>query len=171
MIYKIKSFSRSRHIRIIVKRGGEVIITKPRHVPTRLAEEFFRRSYDWIEKKLALVESGKKQPAPAEFLADRDRAEEIFKNKVEKINSFYKFFYKKISVRNNSSRLGSCSRSGNLSFSYSLINMPEETIDYVVAHELCHLKEFNHSERFWALVSKTIPDYKIIRKKIRASWF
>jgi hypothetical protein len=69
-----------------------------------LAEEFFRRNYDWIEKKMALVETEKKQPAPAEFSAGRNRARKFLKRRL-KINSFYKFSYKKISVRNNSSRL------------------------------------------------------------------
>jgi len=65
------------------------------------------------------------------------------------------------------SRWGSCSVSGNLNFNYKLIHLPEDIAEYIVAHELCHLAEFNHSKKFWELVSKTIPDHKLRRKRLK----
>ncbi|MCA9386358.1 M48 family metallopeptidase, partial [Candidatus Dojkabacteria bacterium] len=55
---------------------------------------------------------------------------------------------------------GSCSSKGNLNFTWRLIFAPLEILDYVVVHELCHLKEQNHSQRFWDLVAEQVPDYK-----------
>ena len=64
---------------------------------------------------------------------------------------------KRIAVRDQSSRWGSCSTTGVLSFSWRLILAPPEVLDYVAAHEVAHLLEMNHGPRFWALVRKTAP--------------
>lgn len=64
---------------------------------------------------------------------------------------------KRIAVRDQTSRWGSCSTTGVLSFSWRLILAPPEILDYVAAHEVAHLKEMNHGPRFWALVAKTMP--------------
>ncbi len=68
--------------------------------------------------------------------------------------------YRRISVRDQSSRWGSCSSTGTLSFSWRLILAPPEILDYVAAHEVAHLKEMNHSPAFWSIVSELCPDFK-----------
>jgi len=65
----------------------------------------------------------------------------------------------KIVIRNQTSRWGSCSSSGVLSFSWRLVMAPPFVLDYVAAHEVAHLAEINHGPRFWALVRKTLPDF------------
>ncbi|MFA5248277.1 MAG: M48 family metallopeptidase [Patescibacteria group bacterium] len=170
--YILKESTRSRCIRVTVKSGGEVVITKPRRAPLFLVKHFVQKNSAWIEK---MVERAKSQPkkklakvSEAEFLAGKKQGLEFLRARVVEVNSFYGFEFKKISVKNNSSRLGSCSRSGNLNFSYSILRLPTEAIDYVIVHELCHLKEFNHSSRFWDLVALVVPDYKKTRKNIRS---
>ncbi|MEO0454573.1 MAG: SprT family zinc-dependent metalloprotease [Verrucomicrobiota bacterium] len=66
----------------------------------------------------------------------------------------------RITIRNQSSRWGSCSEKGNISLNWRLIQVPPPVCDYVILHELCHLKEMNHSRHFWNLVSHNCPDYK-----------
>jgi len=73
-----------------------------------------------------------------------------------------------VSIRNQKTRWGSCSRQKNLSFSYRLFLLPPRFCDYVIVHELCHLKEMNHSPKFWALVARTFPDYKKLRREMKA---
>ena len=65
----------------------------------------------------------------------------------------------RITIREQKTRWGSCSSRGNLNFNWKLIMAPPQVLDYVVIHELCHLHEFNHSPRFWALVQHQMPDY------------
>ena len=62
-------------------------------------------------------------------------------------------------------------KKGNLNFNYKIALLPPKTADYIIVHELCHLKEFNHSPNFWKLVAETIPDYKIIRLKLKRNPF
>jgi predicted metal-dependent hydrolase len=101
------------------------------------------------------------------YLLYRTPALELALARAAHFNSFYNFTYKKISIRNQSSRWGSCSRRGNISFNYRIALLPPEVADYVVVHELCHLGEFNHSKNFWALVEKTIPNWKQLRRTMK----
>ncbi|MCK9351542.1 MAG: M48 family metallopeptidase [Candidatus Paceibacterota bacterium] len=75
-------------------------------------------------------------------------------------NQFYGFSWNRVTIKNMRSRLGSCSSLRNLNFASKLFSYPPEVIDYVVVHELCHLKEMNHSKRFYDLIAQTIPDWK-----------
>jgi predicted metal-dependent hydrolase len=67
---------------------------------------------------------------------------------------------KTVRFRDTTSRWGSCARDGRLSFSWRIIMAPPETIDYIVAHEVAHLQQFNHSDRFWKLCEKLSKDYE-----------
>ena len=73
----------------------------------------------------------------------------------------------KITLRDTSSRWGSCSHNGNLSFSWRLIFAPKQVLEYVVAHEMAHLKEHNHSPAFWAVVAQICPDWKQHREWLK----
>lgn len=73
----------------------------------------------------------------------------------------------RVTVRDTRSRWGSCSSAGNLSFSWRLVFAPTEVFDYVVAHEVAHLRHMNHSDRFWNLVSILAPDYEIAKEWLR----
>lgn len=96
----------------------------------------------------------------------------LFKKEVEK----YAFLkanelgvkYTKITVKDTISRWGSCSSLGRLSFSWRLILAPKNVMEYVIVHELCHLKEMNHSIRFWKLVESALPDYKIAKAWLKS---
>ncbi len=74
----------------------------------------------------------------------------------------------RIAIRNQGSRWGSCSRNGNLNFNYKIAFLTPELRDYVIVHEICHIKEFNHGRGFWDLVGKTTPNYLELRRKLRA---
>lgn len=101
------------------------------------------------------------------YLKYREAARVLAKNRLEHYNQYYKFKVNRIAIKNLKSRWGSASKKGNLNFNYRIALLPPDMADYVIVHELCHLGEFNHSPNFWALVIKTIPDWKIRRAKIK----
>jgi len=75
--------------------------------------------------------------------------------------------YQGIRITGASRRWGSCTATGNLNFSWKLMFLPLKIVDYVVVHELAHLKQHNHSRKFWAEVEKMLPDYKERRKWLK----
>lgn len=97
----------------------------------------------------------------------RHQARAIFAERVAACNAAYGYTYARISVKDQKSRWGSCSRQGNLNFNWRLLLAPPEVLDYVVYHELAHLKEHNHSSRFWALVARVCPKYQEYRRWLR----
>ena len=105
----------------------------------------------------------------ARYLALRETARALVLSRIPELNRPYGFAVGRIAIRDTVSRWGSCSAKGNLNFSYKLALLPQRLADYVIVHELCHLGEFNHSPRFWALVERTVPDYKMLRKELRSA--
>ncbi len=81
----------------------------------------------------------------------------------------YGFNVNKVTVRGQKSRWGSCSRRANISLNYKLLQFRVEMIDYVIVHELCHLRHPNHSKAFWNEVGKHIPNYKALDKELNSS--
>ena len=95
------------------------------------------------------------------------KAREIIPPKVECFAKQLGLSYEKVGITSAKKRWGSCNSKGNINFSYRLIMTPPEIIDYVIVHELMHLREMNHSHKFWAHVASVIPDYKKHRKWLR----
>jgi len=84
----------------------------------------------------------------------------IINERITILSTLMNVKYNKIKIKDNSSRWGSCSSKGNLNFSLYLVAFPMDIIDYVIIHELAHLKEFNHSKKFWEIVMKMDQNYK-----------
>ena len=102
------------------------------------------------------------------YMANKEAARRLIVDRIAYFNQQYQVPIKRIAVKSLKSRWGSCSRKGNLNFSYKLLFLSPELRDYVIVHELCHLKEFNHGPRFWACVAETIPNYKECVKRLRS---
>lgn len=103
-----------------------------------------------------------------QYLKYREQARVDVHARLARFNAFYGFPLRKVFIKSLKSRWGSCSERGNLNFNYLMVFLPEEVKDYLVVHELCHLREFNHSPRFWALVERTVPDHRARRARLRA---
>ncbi len=76
--------------------------------------------------------------------------------------------YGRVTIRGQRTRWASCSRKGTLSFNWHLMRLPRPVIDYVIIHELAHLKEMNHSPRFWAVVARNCPQWRTHRAFLRS---
>jgi predicted metal-dependent hydrolase len=86
------------------------------------------------------------------------------------ISAEEKLPFDKVTIRGQKTRWGSCSSRETISLNYKLLFLPPEFVRYVLIHELCHTKQLNHSAKFWALVAKKEPNYKQIKKELRAAW-
>lgn len=89
-----------------------------------------------------------------------DRAKQILPARVEQYRRQLGETIGTVRIKNVKSRWGSCSSKRNLNFNWRLVMAPPEVLDYVVVHELCHLRQMNHSAAFWSLVEEILPDYK-----------
>lgn len=173
--YTLKRSTRAINMRITIFRTGDVRVTAPRLIPEFLIRRFVASKENWIARKVAefraqpiipkmkLWGTGKRR----EYLANKKSAHALVVEKVRHFASKYDFKYRKITIRNQKTRWGSCSRKGNLSFSYRIVFLPGELQNYLVVHEVCHIKEFNHSRAFWDLVAQEIPDYKKLRRRLK----
>lgn len=97
----------------------------------------------------------------------RAQARAVFAERIAHCNAAYGFTFGRVSIKEQKSRWGSCSRAGNLNFNWRLLLAPLPVLDYVVYHELAHLKELNHSPRFWRLVAHVCPEYETHRAWLR----
>ncbi len=97
----------------------------------------------------------------------REQARVLVHARLEHFNGYYKFTYGRVSIRNQKTRWGSCSNKGNLNFSYRILFLEPAAQDYLIIHELCHLKQFNHSKAFWDLVAEQCPDWKKYHLELR----
>ena len=101
------------------------------------------------------------------YLELKEQARALVNSRLDYFNLHYKFKYGRVSIRNQKSRWGSCSSKGNLNFNYKIVLLPSHLADYIIVHELCHLKEFNHSQKFWSLVGEILPDYKKLQRELK----
>lgn len=166
-----KSSARARRVRLAVHRDGRVVLTMPRGMQRERAVRFAEGKAQWIAKTLARFRRLPPRLLPAasrrDFKKYKDRALALACERLTYFNAVYELRWRSVAIRNQKTRWGSASKSGALSFSYRLALLPPRMADYVVVHELCHLKEMNHSPAFWALVSQSVPDYRNIRKRLR----
>ena len=168
IIYELISSRKARQMRLEVGANGLKVV-KPVFVPFIFIEQFIKSRADWIIKNLAVtrVSIPPSVIPKEELIILKRRAAHLILARLEFFNQSYNFKYKSLSVRDQKTRWGSCSQLGALNFNCRLALLPEILLDYVAVHELCHLKEMNHSERFWKLVALTIPDYKERRHQLK----
>jgi predicted metal-dependent hydrolase len=97
----------------------------------------------------------------------KEMARTLVENRLSFFNKIYKFKINRVAIKNTTTRWGSCSSKKNLNFNYKIIYLRSDLANYLIVHELCHLSELNHSKKFWALVSQTIPNYAKINKELK----
>ncbi len=169
--YTLRKSRRARRMRLAVHCDGSVVLTAPAGLKENIAEQFIREKASWLFSKIHFFSQFRGSPIARygreDYLKHKGAAAALVTEKIERFSKAYGFHYRRISVKNQKTRWGSCSRKGNLNFNYKIIFLPEKVQDYVVVHELCHRGEFNHSKKFWALVARTVPDHAAIRKELK----
>lgn len=145
-------------------KGSKVLVRAPFRATNTNITEFLLQHKEWIEKHL---EKARQQQTIAdgsrltmeEIRHLANRAMEVIPARVRHYAPLVGVTYGRITIRNQRSKWGSCSSKGNLNFNCLLMLAPPEVLDSVVVHELCHRKEMNHSQRFYAEVLRVFPDY------------
>ena len=156
--------SRRKTIAVEVRDSG-VIVRAPNRTTKREADAFVEKHRSWILRQQDKLAQRKAAAAAVPALTDeelaglRQRASEYIPDRVAHYADIMGLTYGRVTLRLQRSRWGSCSAKKNLNFNILLMLTPPEVIDSVVVHELCHLREMNHSARFYALVRSAYPDY------------
>lgn len=170
--YNLKRSKKARNLRLTVNLEGNLTVTVPWLYPLWSARKFIRRKNDWILKNIEKFKNRKESSLllkadKKDYEKLKEKARVLVYNKIAEFNKFYGFEYNRIAIRNQKSRWGSCSAKKNLNYNFRIVLLPEDLANYIIVHELCHLKEMNHSRRFWKLVERTIPNHKEARKQLR----
>lgn len=119
------------------------------------------------EIEVSLRDGGTEEAARAVISWYRDSARAMLEEKTALWAARMGIEYGTITVRNQTTRWGSCSAKGNLNFNWRLFAVPERAADYVVVHELAHIRQMNHSKQFWEIVACMMPDYEQQRRELR----
>lgn len=169
--YQLKTSHFSKNVRLNIYSDGRFVVVKPRRVSEKLIEKFIIQKANWILEKIKNFGQFKPLVSLEEnrgkYLQYKEEARRLIEQKVNHFNKIYNFKFNRITIRNQKTCWGSCSRKGNLNFNYKILFLPEHLANYIVIHELCHLKELNHSRRFWDLLSQSVPNYLEIRRELK----
>ena len=161
--------SRRKTIALQIREDGSVLVRAPYWMTNTEISHFVKEKKDWIRRHLdKLEENVNNRPGISlsgeELRLLAEKAAEIIPGKVAFYAKKIGVTYGRITIRCQRTRWGSCSEKGNLNFNCLLMKVPEDVLDYVVVHELCHRLEMNHSPAFWKLVEGIFPDYKACRR-------
>ena len=155
--------SRRRTVGLEIK-DGELLVRAPLRASFTDIERVIANSRRWVEKHLELDARERASRLPPftgdELRALAEKAAKIIPERVKYYAPLVGVEVKKITIRDQRTKWGSCSAKGNLNFNCLLMLAPPETVDAVVVHELCHLKYMDHSPAFYAEVTRVLPDYR-----------
>jgi hypothetical protein len=164
---------KARRYVIRVRSDGTVRVTVPRWGSRRHAELFVEQHRPWIERQQArMVTDLPRLAYTAEAMAGlRDQAARDLPARLHQLAGHYGLAVTRVSVRDQRSRWGSCSPSGHICLNWRLLLMPDNVRDYVLIHELMHLRRLDHSKHFWRLVAHAYPQYEEARRWLRENRF
>lgn len=164
--------SSRKTIALEITRDGRLLVRCPNRTAKEYIENFVRDKARWIEKHLPADRNAPvSHYTPEQLKGFAEDAKALLPPRLEHYAQVLGVRYGRVTIRAQHSRWGSCCKHKggvyNLNFNCLLALVPPEVLDYVVVHELCHIREMNHSKAFWALVESVLPDYKARKKWLR----
>ena len=156
--------SERKTVSLQITQEGELVVRAPKRMAKAEIDRFVESKRGWIEKHLRQTEPDVPKMTEAEFDTLVRHALEVIPQVVARFAPMVGVTYGRITIRNQRTRWGSCSAQGNLNFNCVLMRAPDDVLEYVVVHELCHRKEMNHGPKFWAEVERVLPNYRESRK-------
>lgn len=169
MEYKVIKSNR-KTMTLSVNDNLEVIVKVPIYMSNSSIDDFVIRNASWINNA---IDNKKKQLekldlSDGEIDALVKKAKAVIPSRVEHYSNLMKINPTGVKITKAKKRFGSCNGKNSLCFSCYLMLYPNEAVDYVVVHELAHIKHHNHSKDFYSLISKYMPDYKDREKLLKA---
>lgn len=159
---------RSRRITMRVRRDGSVLVTLPWFVTYGSALDFFKQGRDWVLKTRNKMRQNASSATPEEIARQTELAKSILPARLAELAAQYGFVYNQVRIKHNVSNWGSCSARHNINLNYRLVLLPDDLRDYVLLHELCHLKHMNHGPEFHALLEDVCPGHLAKQRALRA---
>ncbi len=163
--------SRRKTLALEITKDCRVLIRSPMNLSREKIDAFVESHAAWIqthlEQQRQRMAAAPPPPTPADVEALKARARTLLPPKVTYWSVKMGVAPTGLKITTAKKRYGSCSGRNSLCFSCFLMNCPEEAIDLVVVHELCHIREKNHGPRFYALLAQYLPDYKERKKLLR----
>lgn len=162
--------SNRRTVSLQVGINGEIVVHAPLKMPVNDIEAFVKKNEKWLENAIEKQkERARKHPEPMEEekKALIAKLKEILPEKIEYYSELMGVVPTAVTETGAKTRFGSCSSKNRLSFSFRLAQYPQEAIDYVVVHELAHIRHHNHSAEFYAFIASVMPDYKAREKLLK----
>jgi len=156
---------RARRYLLRVEPDGRVRVTIPRGGSKREADAFVERHVDWVARQRARLTASEVGLDERRSLRLQARAE--LPVRLRELAHQYGLAVSRVSIRNQRTRWGSCGRDGHISLNWRLVLMPPEVRDYVLIHELMHLRRLDHSPAYWKLVAAACPRYRDARQWLR----
>ena len=162
-----------KRLSLRVGKGGKVTVSAPPRLSISFIEKFIEEHEVWIESAKAKIEEREKNDAKEKiqfpsFESSKARAKKLLLERVRYWTKWYGVKFERVSIRRAATRWGSCSSQGNINLHYKLFFLPEELREYVVVHEVCHLLHMNHSRAFWKEVERAVPEWRSIKRKMKA---
>lgn len=162
--YTLKRSQRAKRMRLTVYCTGDFVVTAPNHLQDLKIDQYIVQKSRWVLEKVDfytdLLKNQPKVYADMDSKALQVKALELVQKKVKKYNRKLGFKFSAINIKDQKTCWGSCSKKKNLNFNWRIVLLPDHLADYIVVHELCHLKEFNHSRRYWNLVQSILPNHQ-----------
>lgn len=159
--------SSRKTLAVQIRADGTVIARAPLRMPKDRILCFLSEKASWIRMQQGRMQERENMRQQARIHLDaaqekelRERAKSVLAQRTAYFARQVGVTYGRITVRDQKTRWGSCSQTGNLNFNFRLILAPLEVLDYVVVHELCHRRQMNHSTQFWQEVAQVLPDYR-----------
>ena len=159
--------SRRKTLCLRIKADGSIQVNAPLLCTDRQISEFVDKHTDWIEKHRASVTERNRRLESVDTERLRALAKAYIPQRVKYFSGVMGLEPTAVKINSAKTRFGSCSGKNSLNFSLYLMLYDEAAIDYVVVHELAHILEKNHSDRFYKIVEKYLPDYKLRRKMLK----
>ena len=161
---------RAKRLRITIHPTKTIKVTIPKNTTLKQAKHFLHSKISWIKKQLQKIDELNKLQNYAKLPPlNKTKAKTILTIKLKELAEKYNFTYNKVYIRNQRTLWGSCSSKNNISLNMNIVSLPVELQDYVIMHELVHLKIRNHSRKFWAELDKLVGSgrAKEMRKELK----